>query len=95
MITVGPGRGVRDGIDRKPGGNRFRARLAFRMQADANGAAAVAEAKRVGVALRAIANDGDLFLLDESEIRVVILINLGHSLLLCAFVSCRSLCCRA
>src|SRR6202008_2556008 len=47
-------------------------------QADAHVAAAVAQIKRVGVALRTVTEDRNLFRLDEGEVGVFIVIEFRH-----------------
>ncbi len=42
--------------------------------------ARVAEVQRVGVALRAVADDGDLLALDEGEVGVLVVEDLGHEM---------------
>ena len=57
------------GAHREPGGDGFFARLAVRVQPDANRAAAVAQIQRVRVPLRTVADDGDLLGLDQRQVR--------------------------
>ena len=76
---VRPGRGVAVGLDREPGGHGFFARLALRMQTDADGAAAVAQIQGVRVPLRAVSDDGDFLGLDQRQIRGFIVMNRCHS----------------
>ena len=53
-------------------------RLAARAQADAHVDAAVLQIQRVRVALRAVADDGDLLALDEGEVRVLVVVDRCH-----------------
>ena len=59
-----------------------RARRATFVQAHANTNAAIPQVQRVSVALRAVADDGDLFGLDECEIRGVVVVEICHVFLL-------------
>ena len=51
-------------------------------EADADVDAGVLEVERVGVALRAVADDGDFFGLDEGEVCVCVVVGLCHGVLL-------------
>src|SRR5699024_4559281 len=51
-------------------------------QADPDLDAAVAQVQRVGVALRAEADDGDLLALDDGQVGVVVVEDLSHGVLL-------------
>ena len=62
---VGPGRRFRGRVHRQAFFFRLGARSAARLQSHADGNAAVAQIERVRVPLRAVADDGDLFSLDE------------------------------
>ena len=57
-------------------------------QADAHVDARVAQVQRVGVALAAVADDGDLPALDDRQVGVVVVEHLGHGGL--SFVACCS-----
>ena len=53
-------------------------------QANADVNAGVQEVQRVGVALGAVADDGDLLALDDARVHVLLVIDVdGHVLLLC------------
>jgi hypothetical protein len=48
--------------------------------------ARVLEVEGVGVALGAVADDGDFFRLDQGEVCVVIVVGFGHDILVTSFV---------
>ncbi len=77
---VGPGCGIGRRFYGEAVFFGFAARGAGFWQADADVAAAVAQIQRMGVALRAVAEDGDLFGLDEGEVGVFIVVELCHVL---------------
>ena len=53
-------------------------------QANADVNAGVQKVQRVGVALRAVADDGDLLALDDARVHVLLVVDVdGHVLLLC------------
>ncbi len=52
---------------------------------DADFDARVLEVEGVGVTLRAVADDGDFFRLDQGEVCVVVVVGLGHDVL-CSFL---------
>ena len=58
------------------------------MQADADVDARVLEIESMGVALRAVADDGYLLALDEREIGVVVVVRLGHCFLVLSVDFC-------
>jgi hypothetical protein len=74
---VGLGARVERRQHAKPLRLRSRARLGRLGQPDPHVDAGVAERQRVRVALRAVADDGDFAALDEREIRVVVVEDLG------------------
>ena len=64
---VGGFGGVGDGQDFQAGGFGFRGALAAGIEADDDVDAAVAQVQRVGVALAAVADDGDCFAVKEAQ----------------------------
>ncbi len=66
--------------DAEPGALRLRLRLRARAEADAHVHAGVAQVERVGVALRAVADDRDLPLLEQVEVRVLVVVDRRHLL---------------
>src|SRR5699024_3991557 len=79
---VGPLRDLGDGADAQAlllGLGAGRRPLA---QADTDLDAAVAQVQRVGVALGAEADDADLLALDDGQIGIVVVVDLGHDVLL-------------
>jgi hypothetical protein len=75
---VGPLADVGHGIDDEAGGARAGGAGRVGAKADADINARVLEVERVGVALRAVADDGDFFGLDEREVCVCVVIRLCH-----------------
>ena len=81
---VGPLRGVGDGQHLEAGRLRLLGRLAAGLQADDDVDAAVLQVQRVGVALRAVADDGDLPLADQLDVRVLVVKHRCHAVFLVA-----------
>ena len=75
---VGLGRGGRGGEDAQPLGLRSRARAAALGQAHHDLLAVVAQVQGVGVPLAAVAENGDLPPAEVLEVRVLVVIDLGH-----------------
>ena len=75
---VGPLGDVGDGTDDEAGGARAGRVGRVGAEADADIDAGVLEVEGVGVALRAVADDGDFFGLDEREVCVCVVIGLSH-----------------
>ena len=75
---VGLGGGIRDALDLEAGLLGLRLRLRVVLEADDDLDARVAEVLRVRVALRAVADDGDLLALDEREVGVLVVVDLSH-----------------
>src|SRR6266511_5722295 len=78
---IGLLRRVRDGEDAEPRALRLRLLLCPRAQPDAHDDAVVAEVQGVGVALRAVADDRDLPLLEQVEVRILVVVDRRHALL--------------
>src|SRR5216684_3468286 len=77
---VGPGSSFRGGIDSQACLLRFGARGAPFVKANADGDAAIAQIERVRVALRTVANDGDLLCLDQGNVRGIVVVEICHLL---------------
>jgi hypothetical protein len=75
---VGPLRHLPRPLDDESGRFRLGAALGLLVQADAHVDAGVAQVHRVRVPLRAVADDGDLLLLDEIEVRVFVVEDVSH-----------------
>src|SRR5579875_2431917 len=75
---VGPGRGIADRTDLQAGLLGLVDGLAALRQPDANFYARVLKIERVGVPLRAVADNGYLLLLDDGQVRVLIVVRLRH-----------------
>jgi hypothetical protein len=76
MITSASAAG--GGDDPQAGGLGLRAALGGLGQADAHVDAGVVQVQRVGVALAAVADDGDLPALDQRQVGVVVIGDRGH-----------------
>ena len=63
---------------RSPAPSALAFELRARAEPDAHVHAGVAEVERVGVALRAVADDGDLALLQQVEVRVLVVVDGRH-----------------
>jgi len=70
--------GLRDGKHPQALGLRLRRRGAAGAQADAHVDAGVAQAERVGVTLRAVADDGDAAVLDDRQVGVGVVEHFCH-----------------
>jgi hypothetical protein len=81
---VGPVGGVGDALDLEAVVLGLGGRLRPVLERDDDLDAGVAEVLRVGVALRAVADDGDLLGLDDREIGVGVVDELGH--VVCPFL---------
>ena len=57
---------------------RFGARSAARRESDNHGDAGIAQVQRVRVSLRAVADYGHLFFLDQREIRIFVVVEICH-----------------
>ena len=77
---VGPRRGIGDALDLEAGLLGLGRRLRVLLEADDDLDTRVAEVLRVRVALRAVADDGDLLALDEREVGVLVVEDLSHVL---------------
>src|SRR5439155_20207290 len=87
------GRRRRRREDAQPPGLRPRARAASFRQAHHHLLAAVTQVQRVGVSLAAVAEDGDLPPAEVLEVRVLVVIDLGHGYdTLSAFSACPLTC---
>ena len=75
---VGPGCNFSDCSDRQAAGLGFGSRFAAGGQSDSHVNAAVLQVESVGVALGAIANDGDFLAPDERDIGGILVIHLRH-----------------
>ncbi len=75
---VGLGRGLGGGDHAQAGLLGLGAGLGLRLQADPDVRARVAQGQRVGVALAAVADDRDLAALDDGQVGVVFVEQLGH-----------------
>src|SRR6185436_12472253 len=64
--------------DGQPGALRGRDPLRARREADAHVDAGVAQVERVGVALRAVADDGYLLVLDQTGVGIAVIEDSGH-----------------
>src|SRR5579859_1319225 len=76
---IGPGSGFGGSVDKKSFLLGFGSGRAARWQSYTDGDAAVAEIQRVGVTLRAVTEDGDLFGLDKSEVCCIVVVEICHS----------------
>src|SRR4030095_7177893 len=75
---VAPGSGLGNRHDAQAGVLRLLKRLARRRQADDDLNAAVLQVQRVGVPLRSVANDRDLFAPNQIEISILVVVHRGH-----------------
>jgi len=75
---VGPCGGVGDGLDLEAVLLRLGRGLRAILQRDGDLDARVTQVLRVGVALRAVADDGDLLALDEGEVGILVVDHFGH-----------------
>ena len=75
---VGLGGGVGDRQHPQPGGLGLGHRRRALAQADAHVDARVLQVEGVGVALRAVADDGDLAAGDEGAVGVLLVVHVGH-----------------
>ena len=86
---VGLLRGVVHAHDLEAGLAGLLCRRGALTQADADVDAGVEQVERVGVALGAVADDGDLLALDDARVHVLLVIDVnGHVLLLCLLCAC-------
>ena len=82
---VGPLGGVGDGLDLEALVLGLRGRLRAVLERDDDLDARVAEVLRVGVALRAVADDRDLLALDERQVGVVVVEDFSHGVFLLVY----------
>src|SRR5690606_34833827 len=76
---IGPGAGVGDALDLESAGFDLLRGRGARAQCHDDIDAAVLEVQRVGMALRAVADDGDLLRLDDRKVGVFVVIDVdGH-----------------
>src|SRR5690606_19353134 len=70
--------GLRGRLHREPGLLGLRDRLGVRLEPDPHLDTGVAEVLRVRVPLRAVPDNGDFLALDDGEVRVFVVEDLGH-----------------
>src|SRR5260370_17853336 len=76
---ISPGRSLRGRVDGQPFLFGFGAGSATFRETNADRDAAIAQVQRVGVALRPVTNDGDLFRLNEGKVRRIVVIKISHA----------------